>query len=100
MGLTIGKGFQGSIKRWKMKRGLLSHGSKSHRKPGSIGMRYSGGGGRVFSGRKLAGRVGNNLSLLLGLSVIKSVPKYNSCLITGALPGKQGNRLIIRSSRN
>merc|ERR1719230_789231 len=52
-GTSIGKGFQGGIKRWNMHRGLMTHGSKSHRAPGSIGMRYSGDGGRVMPGLKM-----------------------------------------------
>merc|ERR1711976_701826 len=52
-GISIGKGFQGGIKRWNMHRGFMTHGSKSHRAPGSIGMRYSGDGGRVMPGLKM-----------------------------------------------
>merc|ERR1712014_559082 len=64
-GTSIGKGFQGGIKRWNMHRGFMTHGSKSHRAPGSIGMRYSGDGGRVMPGLKMPGHMGNKRALFL-----------------------------------
>ena len=56
IGTSKGKGFAGTIKRHNFSRGPMGHGSKSHREPGSMGPRISGGGGKVFKGKKLPGR--------------------------------------------
>merc|ERR1719160_908736 len=72
-GQSIGKGFQGGIKRWNMHRGYMTYGSKSHRAPGSIGMRYSGDGGRVMPGLKMPGRMGNKRVTIQKLPVIAIV---------------------------
>merc|ERR1719321_2661365 len=70
-GRSIGKGFQGGIKKWNMHRGFMTHGSKSHRAPGSIGMRYSGGGGRVMPGLKMPGNLGYERVTIQKLEIIK-----------------------------
>merc|ERR1719213_152901 len=89
-GKSIGKGFQGGIKRWNMHRGLMTHGSNSHRAPGSIGMRYSGDGGRVIPGLKMAGRKGTKRATIQKLRVIKIITELNVLIVKGSVPGKQG----------
>merc|ERR1712025_1321308 len=94
-GTSIGKGFQGGIKRWNMHRGFMTHGSKSHRAPGSIGMRYSGGGGRVMPGLKMPGRLGNKRVTIRKLEIIKIDNELNAIVVKGAVPGKPGGVLSI-----
>ena len=92
-GTSIGKGFAGTIKRHNFSRGLMSHGSKSHRLPGSIG-----GGttpGRVFKGTKMAGRMGNEKVTQTNVKVAKVEGEKNLILLKGAVPGKPGNLVVI-----
>jgi large subunit ribosomal protein L3 len=98
-GISIGKGFQGGIKRWNMHRGFMTHGSKSHRAPGSIGMRYSGNGGRVMPGSRMAGRKGNRRVTIQKLTVIKIVTTLNVIVIKGSVPGKSGSLLHITAAK-
>merc|ERR550514_1253773 len=98
-GTSIGKGFQGGIKRWNMHRGLMTHGSKSHRAPGSIGMRYSGGGGRVIPGLKMPGHLGNERVTIRKLQVIKIDKELNAIVIKGSVPGKPGNVLSLTPAK-
>ena len=58
IGISRGKGFAGTIKRWNHQRGPESHGSKNHRQTASLGARMSGGGGKVFKGKKMPGQIG------------------------------------------
>merc|ERR1712014_360680 len=97
-GTSIGKGFQGGIKRWKMRRGLMTHGSKSKRAPGTIGMRYSGGGGRVMPGIKMPGRLGNKRVSIRNLLVLKIDEKLDAIIVRGSVPGKTGSILKICQS--
>merc|ERR1712107_92810 len=90
-GKSIGKGFQGGIKRWNMHRGFMTHGSKSHRAPGSIGMRYSGGGGRVMPGLKMPGRLGHERVTVRKLQIIKLDKELDVIVVKGSVPGKVGN---------
>ena len=76
----------------------MAHGSKSHREPGSMGPRMSGGGGKVFKGKKLPGRMGNQKVTVQCLTVIKVDPERNLLLIKGAVPGPKGSNLIIRDT--
>merc|ERR1711977_223509 len=94
-GKSIGKGFQGGVKRWNMHRGLMTHGSNSHRAPGSIGMRYSGDGGRVIPGLKMPGHLGNQRVTVRKLKILKIDKKCNAIIITGSVPGKPGGVLSI-----
>merc|ERR1712048_864526 len=80
-GTSIGKGFQGGIKRWNMHRGFMTHGSKSHRAPGSIGMRYSGDGGRVMPGLKMSGHMGNKYVTIRKLQILKIDKELNAIVI-------------------
>lgn len=96
-GTTIGKGFQGTIKRHGFARQAKSHGtSKAERKPGSIGQ---AGAGRVFPGTKMAGRMGGKSKTILGLKVFKIDPKRNIMYLKGHVPGKPGMTLKIRDAQ-
>jgi len=98
-GTSIGKGFQGGIKRWNMHRGPMTHGSKSHRAPGSIGARYSGGGGRVMPGLKMPGHMGNKRVTIRKLQILKIDKELNAIVIKGAVPGKPGNTLSLTPAK-
>jgi large subunit ribosomal protein L3 len=97
-GTAKGKGFAGGIKRHNFKRGPMGHGSKSHREPGTIGSRMSGGGGKVFKGKKLPGRMGGQKVTVQGLKVAKVDTARNLILIKGAVPGPRGSFVVIRDT--
>lgn len=94
-GTTKGKGFQGAIKRHGFARGPMSHGSKYHRGPGSLGAIDPM---RVFKGRPLPGRMGNERRTIQRLEVIKVDPEQNLILIKGSVPGAKNSYVTIRSS--
>lgn len=97
IGTSIGKGFQGGMKRHHWAGGPESHGSMHHRAPGSIGA--SSDPSRSYKGQKLPGRMGNARVTVQNLEVI-SVDKDNDILvIKGAVPGPDGNLLIIRRAK-
>ncbi|KAK4476424.1 hypothetical protein RD792_015577 [Penstemon davidsonii] len=96
-GTTIGKGFQGGIKRHNFKRGPMSHGSKSHRQLGSIGAGTTPG--RVYPGKKMPGRMGGTKTKIRKLKVIKIDNDLNVVMINGAVPGKPGNLLRITPAK-
>ncbi|PSR29637.1 MAG: 50S ribosomal protein L3 [Sulfobacillus benefaciens] len=97
-GTSKGKGFAGVIKRWGFHRGPMSHGSKYHRRVGSLGSRTSGGGGRVHPGRKLPGHKGHSRVTVLKLNVVKVDSDRNLLLVRGAVPGPKGSLVMIRES--
>ncbi|MHB1841784.1 MAG: 50S ribosomal protein L3 [Sulfobacillus sp.] len=94
-GLTKGKGFSGVIKRWNFHRGPMGHGSKYHRRTGSLGPRMSGGGGKVFRGRKMPGRYGHELVTVQNLIVVAVHGDQQLILVQGAVPGPRGTLLKI-----
>jgi large subunit ribosomal protein L3 len=96
-GKSIGKGFQGNTKRWGHSRGPMSHGSKSHRLPGSIGAGTTPG--RVFKGLKMAGNMGNDRVTVTNLSVVRVIAEKNVVLIKGAVPGVEGGFLTLKPVR-
>ncbi|CAJ1972953.1 unnamed protein product [Sphenostylis stenocarpa] len=96
-GTTIGKGFQGGIKRHNFKRGPMSHGSKSHRQLGSIGAGTTPG--RVYKGKKMPGRMGGTKRKIRKLKIVKIDKDLNVVMIKGALPGKPGNLLRITPAK-
>ncbi|EPS58654.1 hypothetical protein M569_16160, partial [Genlisea aurea] len=96
-GTTIGKGFQGGIKRHNFKRGQMSHGSKSHRELGSIGAGTTPG--RVYKGKKMPGRMGGTKAKIRKLKVVKIDTELNVVMIKGAVPGKPGNLLRITPAK-
>lgn len=97
-GTAKGKGFAGGIKRHNFKRGPMGHGSKSHREPGTIGSRMSGGGGKVFKGKKLPGRMGGQRVTVQRLTVARVDAARNLILIKGAVPGPRGSFVVIRDT--
>jgi len=92
-GKNIGKGFSGLQKRHHFARGPMSHGSKNHRAPGSIGMGTTPG--RVLPGKKMAGHLGNKLTTVQKLKIVLVNPEENILVIKGSVPGKPGNLLSI-----
>ena len=92
-GKSIGKGFAGLQKRHNFTRGPMTHGSKNHRAPGSIGMGTTPG--RVLPGKKMAGQLGNKITTIKKLKVIQFNLEENILVIKGSVPGKPGNLLSI-----
>lgn len=92
-GKTIGKGFSGLQKRHNFTRGPMTHGSKNHRAPGSIGMGTTPG--RVLPGKKMAGQLGNKVTTIKNLKVIQLNLKENILVLKGSIPGKPGNLVSI-----
>lgn len=92
-GKSIGKGFSGLQKRHNFTRGPMTHGSKNHRAPGSIGMGTTPG--RVLPGKKMAGQLGNKVTTIKKLKVIQVNLEENILVIKGSVPGKPGNLLSI-----
>ena len=90
---SIGKGFAGTIKRHNFSRGPMTHGSKNHRLPGSIG-----GGtdpGRVIKGTRMGGHMGDRNVTVANLKVLKIDSEKNLLFIKGAVPGKKNNVVEI-----
>ncbi|MBW1636355.1 MAG: 50S ribosomal protein L3 [Deltaproteobacteria bacterium] len=94
-GISKGKGFQGVVKRYGFAGGGAGHGSKFHRAPGSIGC--SAHPGRVFKGKKMPGRMGNDTILRKNVIVIDIRPEENVILLKGPLPGAKNGLLKIFS---
>ena len=95
-GKSIGKGFSGLQKRHNFTRGPMTHGSKNHRAPGSIGMGTTPG--RVLPGKKMAGQLGNKMTTIKKLKIIQVNSEENLLVIKGSVPGKPGNLLSILPS--
>lgn len=93
-GVSIGKGFQGTIKRHNFSRGPMTHGSHNIRKPGSIGA--SATPSRVFKGVRMAGHMGARRATQLGLVVHGVDPERNLILVRGAVPGPKSGLVEIR----
>lgn len=88
IGTSIGRGFAGNQKRNKFGRGPMSHGSKNHREPGSIGAGTTPG--RVYPGKRMAGRLGGKRITVRKLKIVRVDAEKNLLLIKGAIPGKPG----------
>jgi len=96
-GTTIGKGYAGVMKRHNFGGLPATHGvSVSHRSPGSIGQRQTPG--RVFPGKRMAGRMGNARRTIENLKVVRVDAERNLLLIRGAVPGAPGGQVIVRPS--
>ncbi len=95
-GISIGKGFQGGMKRWNWSGGKQSHGSMSHRRVGSIGS--SADPSRVFKGHHMPGHMGNQKTTVQNLKVVKVDVQNNILLIEGPAPGPKNNLLIIKKA--
>lgn len=92
-GKTIGKGFSGLQKRHNFTRGPMTHGSKNHRAPGSIGMGTTPG--RVLPGKKMAGQLGNKVTTIKNLKIVQLNSEENILVLKGSVPGKPGNLVSI-----
>lgn len=95
-GVSKGKGFQGTIKRWNMQRGPMSHGSKYHRAVGSMGA--SSFPSRTFKNKKMPGQMGNKKATVLNLEVVKIMPEKNVILIKGGVPGPNKGYIVIKNT--
>lgn len=96
-GKSIGKGFSGLQKRHNFTRGPMSHGSKNHRAPGSIGMGTTPG--RVLPGKRMSGQLGNKIANIKKLKIVQVNNDENILVVKGAVPGKPGNLLSIIPSK-
>lgn len=96
-GKTSGKGFSGLQKRHNFNRGPMTHGSKNHRAPGSIGMGTTPG--RVLPGKRMSGQLGNKNSTVKKLKIIQVNVTENILVIKGSVPGKIGNLVSIKPSK-
>ena len=96
-GKSSGKGFSGLQKRHKFSRGPMTHGSKNHRLPGSIGMGTSPG--RVLPGKRMAGQLGNKTAHIKKLKIIQINNEENILVIKGSIPGKPGNLISVAASK-
>jgi large subunit ribosomal protein L3 len=96
-GRSIGKGFAGTVKRHHFRRSPMSHGSKSHRIPGSIGAGTTPG--RVYRGKKMAGRLGNKFVTVKNLKVVHVDAEKNVIYLKGAVPGTEGGLLLIKRGK-
>nr|YP_009541828.1 ribosomal protein L3 [Neogoniolithon spectabile]AYR06037.1 ribosomal protein L3 [Neogoniolithon spectabile] len=92
-GITMGKGFTGYQKRHHFTRGPMSHGSKNHKKPGSIGAGTTPG--RVFPGQKMAGQMGAAKRTVKNLEIIKIIEESHLIIVKGSVPGKAGHIISI-----
>lgn len=95
-GVSIGKGFQGVIKRWGFKGGRASHGSNFHRAPGSIGC--SATPSRVFKNKKMPGQLGNETVTVQNLTVVRVDSADNLILVKGAIPGSKNGIVLLKDS--
>lgn len=94
-GISKGKGFAGVVKRWHFKGGPRTHGqSDRERAPGSIGSTTTPG--RVYKGKRMAGKIGQRKTTTKGLVVLKVDPEKNEIIVKGAVPGVKGSILIVK----
>jgi large subunit ribosomal protein L3 len=96
VGTSIGKGFQGGMRRWHWKGGSKTHGSTSHRRPGSIGSTTTPG--RVWKGHHMPGHMGNDTVTIAGLRVVKVDAANNLLAVKGAVAAHKNNYIIVRKT--
>jgi len=96
IGVTKGKGFQGVVKRFRVAGGPATHGSMFHRRIGSIGMRQTPG--RSWKNQAMPGHMGSERRTVQNLAVVKILPEKNLILVKGAIPGANGDDVIVRSA--
>ena len=96
-GKSIGKGFQGTVKRWNFGRGPMAHGSKNHREPGSIGAGTTPS--RVIKGKRMAGNMGNERVTITKLKLVKVDSANGLVLVKGSVPGCEGRLVTIVPTR-
>ncbi len=96
IGITKGKSFQGVVKRFRVAGGPAAHGSMFHRRIGSIGMRQTPG--RTWKNQKMPGHMGCEKRTVQNLCVVKILADKNLILVKGAIPGANGDDVIVRSA--
>lgn len=96
IGVTKGKGFMGVVRRFRVAGGPASHGSMFHRRIGAIGMRQTPG--RTFKNQKMPGHMGQTRVTVQNLQVVKVIAEKNLLLIKGALPGANGDDVVVRTA--
>ncbi|QTJ49373.1 50S ribosomal protein L3 [Dolosigranulum pigrum] len=96
-GTSKGKGFQGVIKRHNQSRGPETHGSRYHRRPGSMGQ--AADPARVFKGKKLPGRMGGQTTTIQNLEIVRVDANKNVILVKGNVPGPKKSMVEIRSAK-
>ncbi|WP_409343421.1 50S ribosomal protein L3 [Paenibacillus sp. MBLB4367] len=94
-GISKGKGFTGTIKRWGQSRGPMAHGSRYHRGPGSMGSIQAN---RVPKGKHLPGHMGNETVTLQNLQVVKVDAERNVLLVKGSIPGPKNSFVTVKST--
>ena len=93
-GITKGHGYQGNIKKDGQSRGPMAHGSRFHRRPGSLGAVIN----RVFKGKKLPGRMGNHKRTVQNLQVVRVDVENNVILVKGNVPGANKSLVTVKNS--
>ena len=96
IGITKGKGFQGVVKRFRVAGGPATHGSMFHRRIGSVGMRQTPG--RVWKNQRMPGHMGSEKRTVQNLRVVKIIADKNLILVKGAIPGANGDDVIVRTA--
>jgi len=96
IGVTKGKGFQGVVKRFRVGGGPAAHGSMFHRRIGSIGMRQTPG--RTWKNQAMPGHMGSQRRTAQNLRVVKVIAEKNLILVKGAIPGANGDDVIVRTA--
>jgi large subunit ribosomal protein L3 len=94
IGITKGKGFQGVVKRFRVAGGPAAHGSMFHRRIGSIGMRQTPG--RTWKNQAMPGHMGSERRTVQNLRVVKVIADRNLILVKGAIPGANGDDVLVR----
>lgn len=94
-GVSKGKGFQGNIKRWGQSRGPMSHGSRYHRRPGSMGSIQAN---RVPKGKHLPGHMGHETVTVQRLEIIRVDAERNVLLVKGAIPGPKNSFVTVKET--
>lgn len=95
-GTSKGKGFQGVVKRFRVAGGPATHGSMFHRRIGSVGMRQTPG--RVWKNQAMPGHMGTDSRTVQNLRVVKIIADKNLILVKGAIPGANGDDVVVRSA--
>jgi large subunit ribosomal protein L3 len=95
-GISKGKGFAGVIKRWNAACGPMSHGSKFHRAPGSMGA--SSDPSKTFKNKHMPGHMGNVRRTVINLEIVRVMPEKNIILVKGGIPGPNKGTVVIRNA--
>jgi large subunit ribosomal protein L3 len=96
IGVSKGKGFQGVVRKHHVAGGPAAHGSMFHRRIGSIGMRQTPG--RSWKNQSMPGHLGTDRCTVQNLRVVKVLPEKNLLLVKGAIPGANGDDVIVRTA--